>query len=160
MISELFPIRWLHVYSYLLILFLKNRYIFFISFLLLHSYRSGWNPFFFFFFPSGGIQEPKISFTATDLGGTFFLFFFFLLVGSRDPKFPSTNLQFLFPSYFCSLFPCEHREPHQLGSYPLTFTIVAHPWNSIYGGVLVVEIWTSLICLQRALFRPSQTRQS
>ena len=160
MISELFPIRWLHVYSYLLILFLKNRYIFFISFLLLHSYRSGWNPFFFFFFfLLVGSRNPKFPSQLQIWVGLFFCFFF-LLVGSRDPKFPSTNLPFLFPSYFCSLFPCEHREPHQLGSYPLTFTIVAHPWNSIYGGVLVVEIWTSLICLQRALFRPSQTRQS
>ena len=138
-------------------LFLKNIYFSFLSFSFTATNLGGT---FFFFFPSSGIQGSKISFTATDLGGTFFLFFFFLLVGSRDPKFPSTNLQFLFPSYFCSLFPCEHREPHQSGSYPLTFAIVAHPWNLIYGGALVVEIWTSLICLQRASFRPSQTRRS
>ena len=116
--------------------------------------------FWFFFFLNIYIffSFLSFSFTVTNLGGIFF--FFLLLVGSRDPKFPPTNLQFLFPSYLCSLFPCEHREPQQLGSYPLTFAIVALPWNSIYGGFLVVEIWTSLICLQRASFRPSQTRRS
>ena len=157
MISELFPILWLHVYSYLLILIFKKN-IFFISFLLLHSYKFGWD-FFFFFFLLVGSRDPKFPSQLQIWVGLFFFFpSFWWDPGTQN--FPQQISSFFFPSYFCSLFPCEHREPHQSGSYPLTFAIVAHPWNLIYGGALVVEIWTSLICLQRASFRPSQTRRS
>jgi len=66
----------------------------------------------FCFFPSGGIQEPKIS--------------------------PNKSTVF-FLSYFISIpFSLVFIENHT--SFPFTFAIVAHPWNLIYGGVLVVEI--------------------
>ena len=46
-------------------------------------------------------------------------------------------------------------------SFPLTFAIVTHPWNSIYGEVFGSwDLDERLICLRRDSFRPSQTRRS
>ena len=86
-------------------------YFFFISFVLLHSYRSGWD---FFFFSS-----------------------FWWDLGTQN--FPQQISSFFFRPISVPFSPV-FIENHT--SFPLTFAIVAHPWNSIYGEVLVVEIWT------------------